>query len=148
MASMNTELILSEKDCIISTNYKWQGKPEKKDGSLYYKGKRVNLGYNFENVNLSPDNLFKMLSVLGLPICCCLKDQNRCRDNFVSHSVALVDIDESMRIEDLETNAFYQEFGFAYYSTPTHTEEHHRFRIIFILENDITVASDMVDLYN
>lgn len=150
---MNHEQVLNNKLCQFSSNEFWQGKPEKREGTtkaesgFLYNDVKLNLAKNWENVEAYPDQLFELLSVDGHPICSTLYNRYRNSDNFISHSVALVDIDHEMTIEQLEVNQFYLDNGFAYYSTPSHTESAHRFRIIFILENDISNAADMRSLY-
>ena len=144
---MNTEVFISNKICKICVNTQWVGKPDKVNNQYYYNDNIVNLSDSFQEEDLSPDELLNVLSELGFAICPRLTGEHRNTANFVSNSVALVDIDGGMTIEELEVDDFYKKFGFGYYTTPSYTDEHHKFRIIFILENDITTAQDMRGLY-
>ena len=144
---MNTEVFISNKICKICVNTQWVGKPDKVNNQYYYNDNIVNLSDSFQEEDLSPDELLNVLSELGFAICPRLTGEHRNTANFVSNSVALVDIDGGMTIEELELDNFYKKFGFGYYTTPSYTDEHHKFRIIFILENDITTAQDMRGLY-
>jgi hypothetical protein len=147
----------------VSTTTQWVGKPEKgydSEGNLlldkhkrpiyFFEGKKVYIGFNWKNIEITYDELFKLITIVGLPIAPTLTidaDGNKKDANFLSHSVAMVDIDSGMTIEELLKDDFYNDFGSGYYTSPSHTEEAHRFRIIFVLETDITSANDMCLLY-
>lgn len=138
---------LQNKVLKFSTNGQWQGKPLKKDDGFYFNETKINLGYNWLNQEANPSDLFGLLSEYGYSISPLLKSDHRIDANFLSHSVALVDIDNGMTIEELEANQFYLDYGYGFYSTPSHKEDAHRFRIVFVLENDITSSLDMRCLY-
>jgi hypothetical protein len=148
---MNHKQVLQDKLIKFSTNPHWQGKPEKriteKGIKLFYNDQQVNPGYKWLNQEATPEDLFGLLSEYGYPLAPTLKSDHRIEHNFVSHSVALVDIDDGMTIEQLGQNQFYLDNGYGYYSTPSHKEDDHRFRIVFVLENDITTPLDMCCLY-
>ena len=132
----------------VSFNDQWIGKPIKDDdGKLWYNGKQVYPGYRWINFEESFDEIFEALTVTGLAIGPVVKDGRRIKENFISHSLALVDIDEGMTIEELLEDEFYQSYGAGYYVSPSHTEEHHRFRILFRLEHDITDYEELRFLY-
>ncbi len=147
----------------VSTNAQWAGKPEKgydAEGTLlldknkrpiyFFEGKKVYIGFNWKNIEITYDKLFKLITVVGLPIAPTLTieaDGHKKDANFLSHSVAMVDIDSGMTIEELLKDDFYNDFGSGYYTSPSHTEDAHRFRIIFVLESDITSSNDMCLLY-
>ena len=147
----------------VSTTTQWVGKPEKgydSEGNLlldkhkrpiyFFEGKKVYIGFNWKNIEITYDELFKLITIVGLPIAPTLTidaDGNKKDANFLSHSVAMVDIDSGMTIEELLKDDFYNDFGSGYYTSPSHTEDAHRFRIIFVLETDITSANDMCLLY-
>jgi hypothetical protein len=147
----------------VSTTTQWVGKPEKgydSEGNLlldkhnrpiyFFEGKKVYIGFNWKNIEITYDELFKLITIVGLPIAPALtKDAkgHKTDANFLSHSVAMVDIDSGMTIEELLKDDFYNDFGSGYYTSPSHTEDAHRFRIIFVLETDITSANDMCLLY-
>jgi len=55
----------------------------------------------------------------------------------------MVDIDDGMTIYDLFNDDFYNEFGAGFYTTARHTDDAHRFRIMFVLEEPETDALRM-----
>lgn len=135
----------------FSTNPNWVGKPYKgKDGRQYYKDRKVNLGYGWINYQLPFRDIFTALTDDGVSLAPALiegADGNRRESNFASHQLALVDIDDGVNIDDMDTHPFYQKYAAGLYTTPSHTESHHKFRVVFRLENKITSASDMRCLY-
>jgi hypothetical protein len=132
----------------VSLNEQWVGKPIKdNDGKLWYKGKQVYPGYGWTTYEESFEEIFDALTVTGLAIGPVVKDERRIKENFISHSLALVDIDEGMTIDELVEHPFYQAYGAGYYVSPSHTEENHRFRIIFRLEQEITDYEELRLLY-
>lgn len=135
--------------------------------ALYHENKKVYVGYNWVNVACSYQECFDLLTVFGGSICSQLeypniddeqiqKDANSHSNKaqyFKSHSLILVDIDNDkpdnqMTIEDLLKDDFYNDFGSGFYTSPSYTDEQHRFRIIFRLESDITNPDEMVIVYN
>jgi hypothetical protein len=52
-----------------------------------------------------------------------------------------------MTIEELLNDEIYNAYGTGFYTTPSHTEENHRFRIVFRLENPIHEEIEMRKLY-
>lgn len=144
----NEKLLNDEKILRISKNTKWKGKPDKIGNKLFFKGLQINVSTDWQNIEISPTDLFELLTVQGFPICCQLNENYRKGTNFISHSVAMVDIDNGMIIDQLRESEFYNNYGYGYYTTPSHTEDANRFRLIFILENDITNADSMKFLYS
>lgn len=127
------------------------GKPETKiiDGKkyLYTKGRKLNLGFDWLNSEAEYDDIFDLLTVDGIAISPYLNNLPRSAANFASCELALVDIDSGMTIEQLLENEFYNEFAAGFYTTPSHTDSDHRFRIIHILETAITEPEKMRKLY-
>ncbi len=128
------------------------GKPIRKIGHdnrphLYMGDKQVNLGYGWINVELPYDELFIMLTEGGYALAPYLKSEHRDESNFISSEIALIDIDDGMKITDLANAEFYQKYGSGYYTTPSHTEENHRFRIIYRLSAPVTDPEDMRIIY-
>jgi hypothetical protein len=118
------------------------GKPEKKfaDGkmSLWVGDKRINLGYNWVTAELEFEDIFDMLSQHGFAFAPALSSDHRIEDTFVSHELALVDIDNGMTLAELQEFPFYQLYGSGYYTTPSHTDDAPRFRILYRLPTAIT----------
>lgn len=62
----------------------------------------------------------------------------RNQDNFVASDIASVDIDGSRTIDDALNDPFCQQHLTILYPTKSHTQEKHRFRLIFALPRTIT----------
>lgn len=132
----------------VSLNMQWKGKPIKDDdGKLWYKNKRVNPGYNWSNIEAPYIDIFDAITIDGFAISPVVKGGHRNKANFISHSLVLVDIDEGMTIQELLQDEFYLKFGAGFYTSPSHTDDNHRFRIIFRLSNDVTSYDDLRFLY-
>ena len=124
------------------------GKPIKHaDNTLWCGDVKINLGYNWNTVDLEFNDLFTMVSEGGYALGPALKSDHRVYNNFVSHNVALVDIDGGMKLDQLADFPFYAAFGAGYYTTPSHTENDHRFRIIYHLTKPVTDPETMQVLY-
>ena len=92
------------------------------------------LGDNWLNVECTWTEAFELITVDGVATSAELWTENRCDANFVSRQLIMIDIDDGMTIEDLFKDDFYNLYGAGFYVTPSHTDENHRFRIIFRLE--------------
>jgi hypothetical protein len=150
--ALKKPLPVAEPDIAFSYHNKIIGKPERRIGAdgkphLWMGDQQVNLGYGWRTVKLPYNELFMMLSEGGYALAPALKTDHRDKGNFVSHALALVDIDDGMRVSDLPNNSFYQKYGSGYYTTPSHTQAQHKFRIIYRLEQPITDAEEMRALY-
>lgn len=118
-------------------------------------GQAVNLGYGWINEELTFNEFFELVADVGLATTCKLSTEHRKLDNFVSHDVAFVDIDNDdadtayMKISDVDNDSYYQQYGAAYYASPSHLLKNNvdKFRIIFHLESTIDNADDMKALY-
>jgi hypothetical protein len=118
----------------FSTNFGWVSKP---DPNL------VDLGNNWVDCEDTPEKIFEIVSQGGMPICSALTCGNRKQDNFLSSQLALLDVDKGMTIQDLLVDPFYSKYGAGFWTSPSHCEAHHKFRILFILENPITNVEEM-----
>ena len=114
------------------------GKPDKSQGFL--------LGSNWVNIECLWEEVFELITVDGVATSSELSNDNRCEANYVSRSLCMIDIDNGMTIQELLNNDFYNAYGAGFYVTPSHTDEHHRFRIMFRLEQSIKDASKMKKL--
>ena len=130
-----------------------RGKPEKRINpethrpEYWQDGRKINLGYGWQNSALPLDELFMLVSQDGMAIAPELENDNRCDANFVSHQIALVDIDSGMTIEEIEVHPFYLAYGVGYYTTPSHTDEAHRFRVMYCLPEPVTDPDNMRMIY-
>ena len=96
------------------------------------------LGDNWLNVECTWQEAFELITEDGVATSAELWRENRCDANFVSRQLIMVDIDDGMTIQDLFNDEFYSKYGAGFYVTPSHTDENHRFRIIFRLESKET----------
>jgi len=126
-----------------------KGKPEKIEregkGPLYLcNGNIVNLGYGWMNVEVdSWKDAFELITKDGYATSAELSSDHRCDENYVSRQICMVDIDDGMTIQELFQDDFYNEFGAGFYTTARHTDEAHRFRILFVLEESVTDSLKM-----
>lgn len=129
------------------------GKPEKRendtDGKTTYwvNGRKINLGYNWITADLEFEDIFELISSGGYAFAPALNSEHRIAANFVSHELALVDIDSGMTIEELKQHPFYELYGSGYYTTPSHTDTEPRFRILYRLPVAIDDAETMRVIY-
>lgn len=125
------------------------GKPERHertDKTVYYtvNGKIINQGYGWMNIEVDSWNeAFELITTDGYATSCELSNDHRTEENYVSRQICMVDIDDGMTIQELFDNDFYNEFGAGFYTTARHTDQAHRFRIMFVLEEPETDALRM-----
>ena len=113
------------------------------------------LGDNWINVESTWQEVFELITVDGVATSAELWTDNRCDANFVSRSLIMIDIDDGMTIQDLFKDDFYNLYGAGFYTTPSHTDDNHRFRIIFRLERKETdkerykkIVKGLMSVYN
>ena len=95
----------------------------------------------FENVEMTQAELAEHINH-GYPFC--VQHKNRRREaNFLGSDILAVDIDRGWRVEEALSNTFVQQQAAILYTTPTHTEAEHRFRIVFQLPRTITDVAEM-----
>lgn len=139
----------------LSYHTKIFGKPETRkeivDGKekrfLYYNNQKVNLGWNWEELEDTWDNVFEAITTTGIATSAVLNSDHRTENTFVSRELVMVDIDEDFTLYDLLEDDFYNKYGAGFYVSPSHTEEHHKFRIMFRLESPITDKETMKQLH-
>ena len=128
-----------------------RGKPQKlqdSTGRPYYEynGQRVNLGWDWENVEADWEDVFELITTEGLATSAELSSDNRKEATFVSRDLIMVDIDSGMTIQELFEDDMYNQYAAGFYATPSHTDSAHRFRIMFRLATPLTTATDVVKL--
>lgn len=125
--------------------------------------KKVQMSYGWINVEQNLNQLFNNLTLYGYSVCSQIRNKQRGEmigrfqlgtrtgyrnsKNFVKTNVVLVDIDDGSTIEQLKEHLFYKKFASGFYTTPSHTEQNHRMRIVFITERIIDNESDMRAIY-
>jgi hypothetical protein len=78
----------------------------------------------------------------GYAISAHFKNNYRKTANFICSDVVAADIDDRMTLDEALALPFVQQNASFIYTTPSHTEAEHRFRIVFLLEETITKAED------
>lgn len=63
--------------------------------------------------------------------------------NFLCSDVIAADIDEGMTLDEAASNDLIQNFGTILYTTASHTDEEHRFRVIFELPRTVTDSEEL-----
>lgn len=100
-------------------------------------GRRVSLGYGWINIETDWPVVFELITKDGIATSAELASDNRRDSEFVSRELFMVDIDNGMNIEELFDNDFYNQYGAGFYTTPSHTDQAHRFRMMFRTETPI-----------
>lgn len=80
--------------------------------------------------------------VAGRAISAHYEHEYRKTDNFICCDFIAADIDATMTLEEAQANPFVRDYASFIYTTPSHSDEFHRFRIVFLLEETITEAKD------
>lgn len=98
-----------------------------------------------ENVEVTLNELANLINQ-GFPFCAQHQGSRR-NENFICSDVLAVDIDDGLKISEALADEFVKRHAGFVYSTPSHTEEHNRFRIVFQTERTITDANEMTAAY-
>ena len=96
----------------------------------------------FENVNISAIDLANSVNE-GFAFCSQHKEQRRKSSNFTGAGFLAIDIDHGLTLETVQADTYYKKYGTIIYTTPSHTADAHRFRIVFELETPILDAQKM-----
>lgn len=101
----------------------------------------INQALDWRSVQLDIDNIIKEVQK-GRAFSAQFKGGHRKSSNFICSDVIAVDIDRGMLIDDALTNPYISSNASFLYSTPSHRENEHRFRIVFLLDTTITSSED------
>ncbi|MBB1601768.1 plasmid replication protein, CyRepA1 family [Variovorax sp. UMC13] len=93
----------------------------------------------FENVDVTPTELAALIDQ-GFAFCAQHEKGWRKSANFTVSGFLAVDIDHGLNVETVLEDPYFQEFGSLLYTTPSHTTDAHRFRVVFELESPIDDA--------
>jgi hypothetical protein len=96
----------------------------------------------FKNVDMTPQELIAHVSA-GYPFCAEHKNGRRKAENFTASDVLAVDVDDGLSLDEALAHSYIKDKCSFLYTTPSHTPEQHRFRLVFEIENTITDANDM-----
>lgn len=117
----------------LSVNSRLYNKNEFEDVPAFVQG--------WENTELIIPQLAEWVSG-GSAYCAELKGL-RTAKNFVSSGILSVDIDDGMTWDEALDHPLVKSSASLIYTSHSHTEEHHKFRIVFALENPIEDAAAM-----
>jgi hypothetical protein len=98
----------------------------------------------FENVELEPEELAESINQ-GYPFCAQHK-KRRSEKHFEGTNLLTLDMDNG-RLDGALDDPFIKQNALLIYTTPSHTSEHHRFRIVFKLSRVISDATEMRAAY-
>jgi hypothetical protein len=91
---------------------------------------------SFENVDITPHELARLVHA-GFAFSAQHTGSRR-GANFLCAGFLALDIDDGLTIEAAEMDPFFQRHACLLYATASHTPDHHRFRVVFELEEPIT----------
>ena len=77
-----------------------------------------------------------------------MKNEVRKKVNLNYQEVIALDFDDNTTIEEIESNEFIKQNASFIYTTFSHTEGHHKFRVVFFLENKLTNNEQVLEVYN
>jgi len=98
--------------------------------------KKANQSKNFESFDLTPEELAENIST-GFAFSYQFSNAHRKADNFICSDIIAADFDSGMSLDEALNNPYFNENASILYTTPSHTEESNRFRIIFQLPRTI-----------
>ena len=103
-------------------------------------------GKTFVNLDITPRQFVNFINK-GFPFCS-QHEGNRSSKNFLCSDVLAVDIDEGMTVVEALSNNYVKKYALLIYTTPSHTENFQRFRIVFQLNTTITDNNVMRAAFN
>lgn len=93
-------------------------------------------GRGWQNVELTVNQLIDHIQ-RGHPITHQFVDGHRVKEKFLRTDILIADIDKGIRIDEALENDFVKNFAAFIHTTPSHTDDAHRFRIVFVLERAV-----------
>ena len=106
-------------------------------------GKPDNMNWNafqqtFKNWHLTTDQFFRAVAQHGHPFTAAHAGWRR-TSNFIAGQHIALDFDSGIiTFQEATANTLYTQFGLFAYTTPNHTDQEHRFRIVFALPEPTT----------
>jgi hypothetical protein len=107
---------------------------------------RKRTGSGWSNVELTVDVLVDHIKH-GHPFTHQFSGGRRKKENFLGADVLIADIDRGMRVEDALEDEFIKSHATFIYTTPSHTHDNHRFRIVFCLDRTLYDADSYEAMY-
>jgi len=114
------------------------GKPPRED-----MGKMT---FTYENVDLNQKELADSIN-LGYAFCAPHKNGHRKSANFTVAGFLAVDVDKGMTVQEALDHEFTKKHAAILYTTPSHTEDFPKFRVVFELKTTITTPDEMKKAY-
>jgi hypothetical protein len=108
------------------------------------RAKPVNFGKGWEPRELSVSEFAETIA-RGFAVAPQYHGGRRKTANFMRVGFLAADVDRGQTIEEARDNAFVRQHAALIHTTASHTAECHRFRIIFVLDEEITAARDYAD---
>jgi hypothetical protein len=100
--------------------------------------------HGFHAMDISIDELAEVVTKDGFAFSYQYQSDHRIRNQFKATDVLAVDIDGGIRIPEMLEKPLVKSHCSMLYVTASHTLEHHRFRLVFVLPRTINKASDVV----
>lgn len=101
----------------------------------------INLAANWVQHKLTCEQLLDHIRA-GHAFSAHFKNEYRKSDNFICSDVIAADIDHGFTLEEALDDIFIKTYASFIYTTPSHTDDHHRFRVVFLLKETITSKDD------
>lgn len=102
----------------------------------------MGLGKGFLASEVTRAELIDRVARQGHAFTAHFEDGHRKTAKFICSDFIAADIDRGMTLDEALAIPFVQQHASFIYTTPSHTEDEHRFRIVFLLEDAITSATD------
>lgn len=103
-------------------------------------------GRTFRNRELAPEEFIAEVSS-GFAFCPWMGGERHAK-NFRCTQVLAVDVNSGLTIDEVLAHEFFQKFGWFIYTTVSHAPDAHRFRVVFLLAQQIDTAERMKRAYS
>jgi hypothetical protein len=130
---------------LIAVNRTYTNRPVSEDKEVRRAEYRA-INKTFENLDIAIADLANEVGN-GHAFCAQHKKRWRASPNFLGAGFLAVDVDYGLRIEEALAHPFVQQYGGLLYTSGRHTNEKHRFRVVFELEKPITDEIEMKRAY-
>lgn len=114
----------------FSVNPELVDKIQPSDKSFFSKG--------FELIEGTIEDLATVIQKDGWAFSYQFENNYRSKHNFMGSDIACIDIDGGLRISEALDDIFIKKYCSMMYTTASHTLEHHRFRLVFVLAKTVT----------
>ena len=101
----------------------------------------INQATNWTPYELTQKEIIKKIKE-GRAYSAHFKSNYRKTQNFICSDFIAVDIDGGIKIDDMINDEYIKKNCSFIYTTPSHTENNHRFRIVFLLESSIIKTNE------